>query len=576
MIHNTGRLRKRGALDCVLRVIPQLGAILLLCYVSATPLAAAGKDLALTYLSIVDGTRQPYRIYLPDGYDSNRSYPLVIALHGTTGDEGVFFDDPRYQAGAIKAAADRHQMLVVCPYGRGAREFRGMGEHDVFAVIAETERKFRIDRNRLYLTGHSMGGTGAAQIALHHPGVFAAVAPLSPAYGWPSLAGNGSLTPFWWIAGENDKSAFLIGTRFCVDRMGPLNPRMVFDLLPGGNHYSPVKDLDRIFAWFKGHQLCAVSKAFTFVVDTPLDGQAYWVRVDAIHRPGRLGRVEARVEDARVVINSRNLSRFSILPENSVVSFDRDTVVQLDGREVWRGRMRPGRELAAERVSSGWKVHARPIKRRALTDYRVTPVGEAPIQLDMQGTEATLANWMTDAMREVTGAELAIMNRQFYRGDPLRTGRLDMVDLLHAMVVYDWNLIVAELKGRDIVEILDDNVPDPAKDKPYSKDGPYASRLAQVSGIHYSFDSSRQPGHRVVACDLDLARTYTVALEGHVAHWETLLQAGHFGKFPYKVTEIPLSVALYGHALRQRTITARREGRVRDVTPRNPSERRGR
>ncbi|MEN6533244.1 MAG: 5'-nucleotidase C-terminal domain-containing protein [Bryobacteraceae bacterium] len=532
--------------------------------------------MALTYLSVVDGTRQPYRIYLPEHYDSNRSYPLVIALHGTTGDEGAFFDDPRYQPGAIKAAADRHQMLVVCPSGRGAREFRGMAEHDVFAVIAEVAREYRIDRNRLYLTGHSMGGTGAARIALHHPGVFAAVAPLSPAYGWPSLAENGSLTPFWWIAGENDKSAFLIGTRSCVDRMRPLNPRMVFDLLPGGNHYSPVRDFDWIFAWFKGHQLGAAPKTFTFVVDTPLHGQAYWVRVDAMQRPGRLGRVDAGVEETRVTINSQNLSRFSILPENGVIPFDRDIVMRLDGHTVYQGPFCADRELAARRVATGWTVSSKPLKQRKLTDYRFTPVGEAPIQLDMHGTEAGLANWMTDAMREATGADVAIMNRQFYRGDPLRAGRLDMVDLLHAMGVYDWNLIVAEFKGRDIVEILDDNVPDPAKDKPYSKDGPYANRLAQVSGIHYSFDSSRPPGQRIVACDVDLAKTYTVALEGHVAHWETLLQAGHFGKFPYKLTEIPLSVALYGHALRQRTITIRREGRVRDVTLRNPSERKRR
>jgi len=576
VMHNPGRQRNNATPYCLPKVISKLCAVLVLCHSSTSYLVAAGKDLALTYLSTVDGTRQPYRIYLPDRYDNGRRYPLVIALHGTTGDEGAFFDDQRYRAGAIKAVADRYQVIVVCPFGRGAREFRGTAEHDVFAVIAEVARKYRIDRNRLYLTGHSMGGTGAAQIALHHPGVFAAVAPLSPAYGWPSLAENGRLTPFWWIAGEKDKEAFVLGTRFCADRMGPLNPRMVFTLLPGGNHYSPVREFDRIFSWFKEQRLGAAPKAFSFVVDTPLHGQAYWARVDALEHPGRLGRVEASVEDTRVVINSRNLSRFSVLPENGVIPFVHDIVMQIDGHEVWRGRMRPDRELAAERLSTGWKVHARPAKRRTVTDYRFTPAGLAPAQLDMRGTEATLANWMTDAMREATGADVAIMNRQFYRGDPLRAGPLDMVDLLNAMVVYDWNLIVAELKGRDIAEILDDNVPDPVKDKSYSKDGPYASRLAQVSGIHYSFDSSRPPRRRVVACDLDLAKTYTVALEGHVAHWETLLQAGHFGKFPYKVTEIPLSVALYGHALRQRTITARREGRVRNVTPQNPSERRDR
>ena len=549
-----------------------LWAVLLLNCCSPPRLLALGQDIALTYTSQVDGTVRAYRVYAPNGYNGTRAYPLVVALHGTVGDESSFFDDPRYQAGAIKLAADRYQMLVACPDGRGAREYRGMAEHDVFAVIAEVEARFKVDRNRLYLTGHSMGGTGAAQIALHHPGVFAAVAPLAPAYGWPSLAVNGALTPFWWIAGELDKDAFLVGTRYGVERMRRVNPRMAFDLLPGEGHYGPVQDFHRVFRWFSKHRLDPLPKSFTFVVETPLHSHAYWTRIDALQHPGRLGTIEASIDDTRIRVSTRNLSRLSILPAAALIPTDRDIIVRIDGWVAYKGRVGPEQELAASWESGRWTMRPRLLQRRELTSYRFTPIGEVAGQFDMRGTEATLANWIADAMREATGADAAIINRQYYRGLPLRAGQSDFVDVLHAMGVFDWNLIVVELKGKEIVEILDDNVPDPAKAKPYSKDGPDANRLAQVSGIRYSFDSSRPSGSRIVESDIEMERTYIVALEGQNTHWDTLLQAGHFGKLRYRVTEIPLSTALYGHALRHRPIHARREGRVRDVTPLLPAQ----
>jgi len=102
------------------------------------------------------------------------------------------------------------------------------------------------------------------------------------------------------------------------------------------------------------------------------------------------------------------------------------------------------------------------------------------------------------------------------------------------------------------------------------KDGPEAGRLVQLSGARYTFDRSRRPGKRILATDLQPERTYSVAFEGHVAHWETLLLAGRFGNLHYTPTEIPLTTALYGHAMRKGVLEARVEGRVIDAAPTPP------
>jgi 2',3'-cyclic-nucleotide 2'-phosphodiesterase (5'-nucleotidase family) len=192
-------------------------------------------------------------------------------------------------------------------------------------------------------------------------------------------------------------------------------------------------------------------------------------------------------------------------------------------------------------------------------------VAVAPESLDMLGTEARLANWIADAIRAATGADLALVNRQHYRGLPIPAGTVDVVDLVQCSKPFDQYLVTVRLTGREILEILDDNVPDPAKDRPTPQwDRPGATRLVQAAGARYRFDRTRPPGRRIVWSDLDPERRYRVALEGQVVERETILLAGRFKKLAYEVTEIPFSLALYGHAARLGRIEARVEGRVQE------------
>ena len=49
----------------------------------------------------------------------------------------------------------------------------------VMELISAVAEEYKIDENRISLTGHSMGGTGVWMLALAYPDVFSAVAPLS-------------------------------------------------------------------------------------------------------------------------------------------------------------------------------------------------------------------------------------------------------------------------------------------------------------------------------------------------------------------------------------------------------------
>ncbi len=119
------------------------------------------------FLSETDGTLQPYSLNVPSDYDGSKAYPLVVSLHG----HGWYAPFQGHPAPAIPAA------IVLSPHGRGSIDYFFIAESDVLSAIHDVQRDYNIDPNRVYLLGHSMGGTGSWSLGVRFPDVFAAIAP---------------------------------------------------------------------------------------------------------------------------------------------------------------------------------------------------------------------------------------------------------------------------------------------------------------------------------------------------------------------------------------------------------------
>src|SRR5262249_5973777 len=142
------------------------------------PFAGKHGDSRRAYRSKVDGTLQPYRLFVPESDDATRQTPLVVALHGMGGGGKSMFDS--YGNGMLEGQGERAGLLVVCPKGRdSASMYRGTAEQDVMDVLAEVRRDYRVDARRIYLMGHSMGAYGTWSVAMAHPEIFAALGPIS-------------------------------------------------------------------------------------------------------------------------------------------------------------------------------------------------------------------------------------------------------------------------------------------------------------------------------------------------------------------------------------------------------------
>lgn len=119
-----------------------------------------------------------YRVWLPPHYTKLHHWPVILYLHGS-GERG---DDNVRQvndglARAVERFSDRYKCIVVFPQCRSGQEWYGEMESQAIAALEDSVREFHGDRRRIYLTGISMGGSGAWLMARHRRR-FAAVVPI--------------------------------------------------------------------------------------------------------------------------------------------------------------------------------------------------------------------------------------------------------------------------------------------------------------------------------------------------------------------------------------------------------------
>ena len=86
----------------------------------------------------------------------------------------------------------------------------------VDALLQQVTHDYRIDPERVYVTGHSMGGRGALYFAYRLPSRFAAVLALSPPSPIAAWAGKLAHVPLWLFHGSADSLAPVADTKELV------------------------------------------------------------------------------------------------------------------------------------------------------------------------------------------------------------------------------------------------------------------------------------------------------------------------------------------------------------------------
>ena len=141
------------------------------------PLAAERGTYRRAFVSEIDSTLRPYSIYVPQNYEPEKKYPLLIYLHGSGDDDRVLQKTPKIE----------QDFIIVAPNGRGTSNcfFPQEAQTDIVEAITDVKNNFNIDSSNIILSGFSMGGYGAYKTYYEHSGLFKAIAIIS---GHPNLA----------------------------------------------------------------------------------------------------------------------------------------------------------------------------------------------------------------------------------------------------------------------------------------------------------------------------------------------------------------------------------------------------
>ncbi len=116
-----------------------------------------------------------YLLYLPQNYEQQDSWPLMLFLHGA-GERGTDLDlVKKHGPPKLVAAGREFPFIIVSPQ---CREQRWWQPVELNALLDEIVRKYKVDEDRIYVTGLSMGGFGTWSLAAYAPRRFAAVVPI--------------------------------------------------------------------------------------------------------------------------------------------------------------------------------------------------------------------------------------------------------------------------------------------------------------------------------------------------------------------------------------------------------------
>ena len=170
-------------------------AIFILDFIGLSVFAQSPQGKVLEGLSMeskILKTTVNYTIYLPPGYDvSQRSYPVVYLLHGYTGSDTdwVQYGNLEHTVNTGIVNGELAQMIIITPDGENNWYVNFYDESVMYEnmfvneFIPFIEKNYRIRGTKEFraISGLSMGGHGSLVMALKHPDLFAACAPLSAA-----------------------------------------------------------------------------------------------------------------------------------------------------------------------------------------------------------------------------------------------------------------------------------------------------------------------------------------------------------------------------------------------------------
>jgi predicted peptidase len=213
-----------------------------------------GKQVKQTLeAKVADDLRPDYWLYLPERYGESKDqrWPLLLFLHGS-GERGDDIELVKKHGPPKLADKQAFPFVIVSP--QCAKENRWNAEA-LAKLLDEVEAKHRIDKDRVYVTGLSMGGAGTWRLAAEYPDRFAAIIPICGG-GDANTAEKLRHLPIWVFLGAQDKAATIERVREMVDAVKAAGGNPAFTIYPEAGHdcWTATYNNPKVYDWLLKHK----------------------------------------------------------------------------------------------------------------------------------------------------------------------------------------------------------------------------------------------------------------------------------------------------------------------------------
>jgi predicted esterase len=226
-----------------------------------------------------DEVEQRYLIQLPPEYDPSRRYPCIVTLHGagsTPADQIDWWAGPWDPEKQLRVGqATRRGYIVLAPAWAGPSQTRyeyAWHEHAaVLGSLRDACRHFSIDTDRVFLSGHSMGGDAAWDMGLAHPDLWAGVLPVAATADkyvtryWKNAKG----LPLYFVAGQLDGNKIAANARDLDRYMKYVGFDAMYVEYQGRGHEHFHDEILRMFSWMALYRRDFVRQEFEVTSTDP-------------------------------------------------------------------------------------------------------------------------------------------------------------------------------------------------------------------------------------------------------------------------------------------------------------------
>ena len=283
---------------------------------SATSKRHLPRGFVMKTLRLPNDEPRNYVVFVPPQYnlDQTHLWPVIVYLHGsgecgTDGFKQTSIGLPVY----ISKRPAQFPFITLMPQAHQTW-FRGKDAVAIWAMMEELRREYRVDRDRIYLTGLSMGGFAAWELSVLRPDFFAAVAPVCGAAPKEYL-GNIVNIPVWAFHGALDKNVPVAGSREAVAELRRLG---------SSPQYTEYRDLEHncwdraygtpeLYSWMLQQR----RRPSPRVIDYTFPGgaaQAWWFAAAAEEKNAQPATIHAEIgENGRLTVRTTHVAEWAII-----------------------------------------------------------------------------------------------------------------------------------------------------------------------------------------------------------------------------------------------------------------------